>query len=101
MNDHVIECPCYHICAGLGLEMSPWCRYHESDVPPPGMHRFNPKEEWCPSGVQANVLMLAHMLGGEKGEPEQLAAALEQVRLWAQEVRRQRAAYDPLKSKNT
>jgi len=95
MSDEIIECPCYRVCAGLGLETKRWCRYRPSDLPPPGMHRFDPKEEWCPAGVQANVLMLAYMLSGETGDPERLKPLLDQVRAWARELRGEPAGYDP------
>jgi hypothetical protein len=61
------------------------------------MHRFDPKAEWCPTGVQANVLMLGYMLSGERGDPEQLKPMLDQVRTWASELRRQPVGYDPVK----
>ena len=93
--DEITECPCYHVCAGLGLETKRWCRYRESQAPPPGMHRFNPKDEWCPAGVQANVLMLGYMLAGERGDPERLKPVLEQVREWARELPRKPASYGP------
>lgn len=97
--DEVIECPCYRVCAGLGLEMKRWCRYRKSDLPPPGMRSFDPKDDWCPTGVQANVLMLGYMLSGERGDPERLKPVLEQVRLWARELRKQPVGYDPTRSK--
>jgi hypothetical protein len=62
------------------------------------MHRFDPKDEWCPPGVQANVLMLGYMLSGETGEPERLRPALEQVRKWARELRQERSSYNPAKT---
>jgi len=83
-DDVIIECPCYRVCAGLGLEMKRWCRYRKSDLPPPGMHRFDPKDEWCPTGVQANVLMLGYMLSGEAANPAAMGDALTRVRQWAQ-----------------
>ena len=94
-QDEIIECPCYRVCAGLGLEMKQWCRYRKSDLPPPGMHRFDPKEEWCPPGVQANVLMLGYLLSGETGNPDRLRPILEQVRSWAEDVRGERSGYGP------
>jgi hypothetical protein len=93
--DQVIECPCYRVCAGLGLEMKRWCRYRKSDLPPPGMHRFDPRDEWCPTGVQANLLMLGYMLSGGRGDPEQLKPVVDQVRTWARELRRRPVGYDP------
>jgi len=95
-NPEIIECPCYHVCATLGIETGQWCRYHKGDVPPPGMFRFNPKEHWCPSGVQANVLMLGYMLAGGEDSSEQLQPALERVRKWAQELREQPLGYKPV-----
>jgi len=86
-QDEIIECPCYRVCAGLGLEMKRWCRYRKSDEPPVGMHRFDPKEEWCPTGVQASVLLLWYMLSGENGDPERPKSALAQVRTWARASR--------------
>lgn len=62
------------------------------------MHRFDPKEEWCPAGVQASVLMLGYMLSGEVGDRERLRPALEQVGNWAREIRRERSTCDPAKS---
>jgi len=99
-REEIIQCPCYDVCVGLGLEMKQWCRYRESDLPPPGMYRFDPKEEWCPPGVQANVLMLGYMLSGETADPARLRPALEQVRRWAAELRRERSGYDPAHSSN-
>ena len=57
-RDEIIECPCYRICSALGIETGAWCRYRKSSVPPPGMHRFDPKDEWCEPGTQATLLML-------------------------------------------
>ena len=94
-HDRIIECPCYWVCAGLEVATGRWCRYRESAVPSPGMHRFDPKDEWCPTGVQANVLMLGYMLADGRGEPERLRPALDRVRGWAQELRRTSGAYDP------
>jgi len=87
-QDEVIECPCYRVCAGLGLEMKRWCRYRPSDLPPPGMWVVNPKADWCPTGVQANVLMLGYTLS-EGGSPDSLHFALARVRQWSQELREQ------------
>lgn len=87
-NDAIIECPGYRVCAGLGVEMSPWCRYRKAAAPPPGMHRFDPKDQWCPAGVQANVLMLGYTLS-EEGSPDSLHFALARVRQWSQELRGQ------------
>jgi hypothetical protein len=79
MTEESIECPCYRICSALGIETGSWCHYRKSDVPPPGMHNFDPKSTWCDPGVQANIMMLAHLITGQgKGEP--LDAALAQVR---------------------
>ena len=87
MKDEIVECPCYHICSGLGLETKPWCRYRKADLPPAGMHSFNPKDTWCAPGVQANVLMLGYLLTGETGDTERLKPVLEQIRRWAQALR--------------
>jgi len=94
-QDEIIECPCYRVCAGLGLEMKRWCRYRKSDLPPVGLHRFDPKEEWCPTGVQAAALLSGYTLA-EGGDPEVLRGALARVRQWAQELRsREASAYRP------
>jgi hypothetical protein len=77
-----IECPCYRVCAALGLELKPWCRYRSHQVPPPGMRKFDPKQQWCPAGVQAAVLMLAYLIEKQAGPDVGLAPALEGVRLW-------------------
>jgi len=90
--EQIIECPCYPICSGLGLETGRWCRYRPSDLPPPGMHKFNPKDTWCPPGVQANVIMLGHMLAGDKADPERLQPALDSVRRWLHDLRNQPAS---------
>jgi hypothetical protein len=99
-QDEVIECPCYRLCAALGLELRRWCRYRKADLPPPGLHRFDPKDEWCPPGVQASVLMLGYMLSGETGDQERLRPALEQVRRWAQRMKREASTWDPAKPGN-
>ena len=94
-QDEIIECPCYRVCAGLGLEMKRWCRYRKSDLPPVGLHRFDPKDEWCPTGVQANAVLLGYMLA-EGGDSEVLHGALARVRQWAQDLRaRDTSAYRP------
>ena len=70
-EEEIIACPCFSICRGLGVELKTWCRYRKSDVPPPGMHRFDPKETWCPPGVQALLLMmerLSERLSGNRRE---------------------------------
>ena len=90
-----VECPCYPICSGLDLETGPWCRYHTSDLPPPGMHKFDPKRTWCPPGVQANVLMLAYMLAGDDQDRPRLRSALDKVRRWLGAVRGQPAGSHP------
>lgn len=87
-DDHVVECPCYQICKQVGIEPNRWCRYRESELPPPGTWRFNPKEHWCPPGVQATVTMLAHMASAG-GDPDVVAALLDQVQVWARETRKQ------------
>jgi len=94
-HDEIIECPCYRVCAGLGLEMKRWCRYRKSDLPPPGLSSFDPKEQWCPAGVQANVLMLGYMLAGQTADADRLKPVLEQVREWARALRREPAGYSP------
>jgi len=71
MNEEIIQCPCYHICSSLKIETGKWCRYRQSDLPPSGMHALNPKDTWCPPGVQAIVLMLERVVRGlshEKAE---------------------------------
>jgi hypothetical protein len=87
MNEETIECPCYRVCAGLGLEMKRWCQYRKSDLPPPGMWVFNPKDDWCPPGMQANVLILGYMTLGAGRQSEELAAVLGNVREWARSLR--------------
>ena len=104
-RDPIIECPCYRICATLGVKTSTWCRYRKSAAPPPGMHRFDPQETWCPGGVQANVMMLGYMcaegpsasgrLVGQSRDPEALAPALAKVREWAGTLRKEPQSYDP------
>jgi hypothetical protein len=94
-NDEILECPCYRICSGLGVETSSWCHYLKSAAPPPGMHSFDPKDQRCPAGVQATVLMLGYMLSGDTAHAEKLKPALDQVRNWARELRKQPARYDP------
>ena len=94
-SGQTIECRCYHVCAGLGLETKQWCRYRKSDLPPPGMHRFDPKEDRCPTGLQASMLMLGYMLSGETGDHERLQSALGQVRTWTAQLRRGQTGYDP------
>ena len=93
-REEIIECPCYRVCTGLRLQVAKRCRYRKSDLPPPGMHRFDPKEDWCPTGVQASVL-LGYMLSGETGDHERLQSALDQVRTWTAELRRSQTGYDP------
>ena len=87
MNQEVIECPCYQICASLEIETGRWCRYRRSDLPPPGMHSFDPTDKWCDPGVRANVLLLAYLAQRSGGEPATLATLLERVRRWAKEYR--------------
>ena len=93
MIDEIIACPCYPVCSQLGIETGMWCRYRKSDLPPPGMHAFDPKETWCPAGVRANVLMLGYMLAGNDGDANRLNPVLEQVRRWARELRKKPAGY--------
>jgi len=85
-RDEIIQCPCYNVCAGLGLEMKQWCRYRKSQLPPPGMHRFHPKETWCPPGAQANILLLAYLVADRAGDAKQLEPAIEQVKRWANDI---------------
>ncbi len=94
-REQIIECPCYPICANLGIQPGRWCRYRKSDLPPPGLHSFNPKDTWCLPGVQANLIMLAYMLAGEERESHKLTPALEQVRRWVQELRAPPISYRP------
>jgi hypothetical protein len=91
----IVECPCYRICAGLGLEVKRSCRYRKSDLPPPGVQSFDPKDDWCPAGVQANVLMLGYMLVDQNRDPEALKPVLEQVRQWATAFGQEPRGYDP------
>jgi len=87
MNEEVIECPCRQICTSLGIETGRWCRYRKSDLPPPGMHSFDPKEKWCQPGVQANVMLLAHLVRRNGSKPATLDSLVEQVRRWAKDSR--------------
>lgn len=89
MTDEITECPCHPICSGLGLETGQWCRFQKSDLPPPGMRKFDPRDTWCRAGVQANVLMLGYMLAGRKEDPEALRPALDSVRRWLRDLRSQ------------
>ena len=95
-QDEIVECPCYRVCSALGVMMHTWCRYRKSAAPPPGMHRFDPQETWCPGGVQANVMMLGYMLVGGNRDPEALAPALAEVRKWAATLRQEPHSYDPV-----
>ena len=88
-NDDIVECPCYPICAALEVGLGPWCRYRPSDLPPPGMHRFDPKESWCPPGVRANLLMLSYLVSGGALKPEEIEHILQRIRRWPQELRAQ------------
>ncbi len=94
-KDDIIECPCYRICSALGIESGRWCSYHTAELPPPGTWRFNPKEEWCPPGVQANVMMLSSLLPQGSVKPETLEAALLKVREAIQDLRNSPAGYHP------
>jgi hypothetical protein len=87
VNDDIAECPCYPICSGLGVETAQWCRYRKSDLPPPGTHKFNPRDSWCPPGVQATVLLLGHMLAGQSEDHDAVAPLLERVRRWVESLR--------------
>jgi hypothetical protein len=95
VNVEIVECPCYYICSGLGIETKEWCRYRKSAVPPAGMYHFNPKETWCVPGVQAIILMLGYMLTGEKAESQRTREVLEQVRQWAQGLRSEAVTIAP------
>ncbi len=86
MNDKVIECPCHRVCSLLEVATGRWCRYRESQVPPPGMHSFDPKDTWCPAGMQASVIMLGYMLAGEKRGADELGSVLAEVREWARSL---------------
>ena len=101
MNDDLVQCPCHPVCASLGVEAGQWCRYRKSDLPPPGLHNFNPKDTWCPPGVQANVLMLGYMLAGNAGDASRLKPLLDEVRSWVRELRRQPVGYSPTEPKET
>lgn len=94
-SETIIQCPCHPVCSQLGVETGMWCRYRKSDLPPPGMHAFNPKDTWCPAGVQANVLMLGYMLAGNTGDASHLEPVLAQVRDWARELRPEPVGYSP------
>jgi len=98
-SDTIIACPCYPICSQLGVETGMWCRYRKSDLPPPGMHAFNPKDTWCPAGVQANLLMLGYMLAGKAGDASQLKPVLDEVRTWTRDLRREPVEYSPTEPK--
>ena len=98
-SETIIACPCHAICSQLGVETGMWCRYRTSDLPPPGMHAFNPKDTWCPAGVQANVLMLGYMLAGDPKDANRLKPALDQVRNWARELRPEPVEYSPTEPK--
>ena len=94
--DTTIACPCYPVCSHLAVETGMWCSYRKSDLPPPGMHAFNPKDTWCPPGIRANILMLGYMLAGNTGDPSQFKPILDKVRTWTQELREKPAAYSPV-----
>jgi len=83
MSDEIVECPCYRVCSAVGAETGQWCRYRKSDLPPPGMHKLNPKDTWCPPGVQAAVLMLARLLAGDGADAEGVQRALAHISSWA------------------
>lgn len=91
-------CPCYAICSSLGIEQGQWCRYRQSDVPPPGQHHFVSEEEQRPGGVQADIQMLACLL--TEGCPTAAAllrAALARVQDWARAFREEHAGYQPVR----
>ena len=98
-SDTIVACPCYPVCSALAVETGMWCRYRKSDLPPPGMHAFNPKDTWCPAGVRANILMLGYMLAGNTGDASQLKPVLDEVRNWARELRREPVQYSPSEPK--
>ncbi len=82
MNDQIVACRCLRICATLGVELGQWCRYHTSDLPPPGMARFDPKESWCPPGVRANIMMLAYLVSRREDPDGEIPHVLDRVRQW-------------------
>lgn len=94
-SDELVECPCYRICSMLGIELDRWCRYYTSELPPPGTWRFDPKEKWCPPGVQANVLMLSALLTNGTMTAENLEAALLKVREAVRDLRTPPTEYHP------
>jgi hypothetical protein len=59
------------------------------------MRKFDPRQTWCPGGVQANILMLGYMLAGRKENPELLQPALDSVRHWLREIRTRPATSYP------
>jgi hypothetical protein len=68
-QEEIMQCPCYPICSDLSGGTKQWCRYRRSDLPPPGMHAFDPRQEWCEPGTRAALLLLstlAHQVG-ERG----------------------------------
>ena len=90
----IIECPCYPICRALDIETGAWCRYKKSQLPPPGLHRFDPKETWCPPGVQANLMLLAYILTRQEDHAD-LQEALAKAREFTAQWRAKGENYDP------
>jgi len=93
--NEIIECPCYRICRALDIETGIWCRYRKSQVPPVGLHRFDPKESWCPPGVQANLMLLAYILTRQGEDHADLQEALSKARAFAAQWRAKSDNYDP------
>jgi hypothetical protein len=93
--DEIVACPCYRICSVLGIEPGRWCSYHTSDLPVPGLWRFDPKEKWCPPGVQANVMMLSALLTNGDMTAEHLESVLKKVREMIRTFHAAPAAYNP------
>jgi len=96
-QDASFECPCYAICSVLEVETGRWCRYRQSDVPPPGLHRFAPEEERCPGGVQADIQILAYLLTEGSGDAALLRSALERVQEWVRAFREGLVSYQPVR----
>lgn len=82
-QEQIIQCPSHPICSGLHIETGPWCRYRKSDLPPPGAGTFDPRDTWCPPGLQAAVLILGYLAAQRNGPAEPLDSAMEKIRSWA------------------
>lgn len=96
MKDEMVECPCYAICVGLGIQVGRWCRFRPSELPHPGVTEFRPESTRCPPGLQATVLLLGHMLAD--GDNRALSQKLGQVRNWVKSIRdRQDGSYQPVR----